>query len=218
MAESHIASLISSTPDNDMSWGDDLRGAITTLADRMPVAAISNTRLHSSSARMLYFHPTATRVTMGADATRPKAAMAYVPTCTPSSVSIEVTTLGAAATGYVTLYKPDPTDGLPGVRSAQWGTFDLSATGVVTLTSQSQTVQAGWYWVTWSQSTATPFVRAINGQNQMSLFGVSGASSEGGAITFNATTAHPPPDPAPSTSNNFYTNDQYAELVVVMVA
>ena len=43
MAEQDITDIVSNTPDGDASWGDDLRGAISTLATRQTAAQVTAT-------------------------------------------------------------------------------------------------------------------------------------------------------------------------------
>lgn len=73
--------------------------------------------------------------------------LVYVRGGTPSTVTMKPHAAGTSGDDvYYVLYSMD-SNGLPtGTPSNQWGPFDADSTAIQTLTAQSETITAGWYW------------------------------------------------------------------------
>ena len=146
MSEQDIDDLIA-TADGDTTWGDDLRGAISTLAATRPnITSALGTRHTGTRNPKLALGPFATYATTAAIG--PGAGMlgfTYMRSGTPTTVEVNV--VAALTTGqfYYVLYDWDAS-GLPTTVAAQWGPFAGTGTGVVQLTSQSQAITQGFYW------------------------------------------------------------------------
>lgn len=171
MAEQDIADIIATT-DGDTTWGDDMRGAMTTIdGHRWPTPVLETSNMNTGARSLYWLHSGLQSGVMNCDNQKPKGSLLFVPKTTPVTMSVEVTAAVASSNIYVSLHNMRASDGLPGTVAASWGPFDSATVGVKTLSGLSTAVPAsGWYWVMQWATQDGAGCRAFNGDTMPGLF------------------------------------------------
>ena len=191
MADTKLSALTEATALTDADeiyindGGTSKRATVATLKDTVGItAAVDNTRV-DTGVRFLQMVGNVNMGTSQMSAGFYYLYLGYVPAQTPGSISIDITTGTASGSAYVVIYDIDPTDGLPSTLNTSWGPFSTTSTGIVTLTSQVQSVDSsGWYYVgilTDNTNAGPVTLRSFDRVYAHTLFGGTG-TSEGGGI------------------------------------
>lgn len=160
-------------------------------------ADVDNTHMQAGGARFLTFAHTQFTTTAAIAAGDYRMGIAYIPAMTPDTVKIEITASAATSNLYVVVYEISSVDGLPGAKVADWGTLDATATGEPSVTGQTTSVDAGWYYVGAFAPTGnggSPTYRAWDYRYQPSLFGEDNAGTGGGAVKGTSSDSTPSSD------------------------
>ncbi len=203
MANIELQNVTARTPQSgDKVWGTS--SAETTAYEfavddlHLLAADVDNTNL-TTGVRFLTYADLG-NATDVSTASQMKLHLAYVPACTPSSLTIEVTAAAASSDRYLAIYNIDPDSGLPTTLAASWGPFDTSSVAKVTLTSQTETLDSsGLYWVGTCGAGGNVTLRHFPGGNQPQLFGTTTVTNTLGGIYALSVGSTPPADVSATT-------------------